>query len=297
MKNTMPENGDNTPLHLYMVSVSKQPMLSREDEQEVARRFIATQDPKLAQKLVRANLRFVIKIAQEHDVFNVQILDLIQEGNMGLAHAVKKFNPERGYRLISYAVWWIRAYMQNYIKRNFRIVRPVTTRAQRRTFDKLMMPEVTAALEMIDNGTEVDTSGLISDADAEYGISMQALKDAKREMLLTDVSIDQHDVNGDGSESRALDETLTDGVDCEARYISKLDRGVIREAIDGFRRTLDERELFIFENRLEKPDDPMHLEAIGGVFQISKERVRQLESRVKEKARTALEAAGCGDYL
>src|SRR3989339_1810891 len=126
MKNTMPENGDNTPLHLYMISVGKQPMLSREDEAEIARRFIATQDPKLAQKLVRANLRFVVKIALKYKIFDISVSDLIQEGNIGLAHAVKKFDPERGYRLISYAVWWIKAYMQDYIRRNFRIVRPAT---------------------------------------------------------------------------------------------------------------------------------------------------------------------------
>ena len=118
----------------YIQEINRIPLLTREQEQELATLFQESRDPQALKKLVEANLRFVVKIAYSYKHYNVKLIDLIQEGNIGLIRAVEKFNVERGYRLISYAVWWIKAYMQNYIIRSWSMVRVGTTQMQRQLF-------------------------------------------------------------------------------------------------------------------------------------------------------------------
>ncbi|MEN6464683.1 MAG: RNA polymerase factor sigma-32, partial [Syntrophaceae bacterium] len=124
-------------LDLYISKINKIPILTAEEEFGLAVRFKKTNDPGAAEKLVTSNLRFVVKIAHEYKNYGIKLIDLIQEGNIGLMHAVKKFDPYKGYRLISYAVWWIRAYMQNFIIKSWSLVKIGTTQAQRKLFFKL----------------------------------------------------------------------------------------------------------------------------------------------------------------
>jgi RNA polymerase sigma-32 factor len=120
-----------------MARVNSLPVLTAEEEFDLAVHFQKEHDLNAAEKMVTSNLRFVVKIAHEYRNYGAKLIDLIQEGNIGLMHAVKKFNPYRGYRLISYAVWWIRAYMQNYIIKSWSLVKIGTTQAQRKLFFKL----------------------------------------------------------------------------------------------------------------------------------------------------------------
>src|SRR3990172_11096521 len=124
-------------LQLYLNEIERIPLLTPDEEFQLAVRYREKEDEEAAQKLVTSNLRFVVKIAMEYRNFGVKLADLIQEGNIGLMHAVKKFDPYKGYRLISYAVWWIRAYIQNYIIKSWSIVKIGTTQAQRKLFFKM----------------------------------------------------------------------------------------------------------------------------------------------------------------
>ena len=125
------------PLTLYLNEIRKYPLLTKEQESELAKKYYETKDPKLAQTLVKSNLRFVVKVAAEYAKFSSKLIDVIQEGNVGLMHAVKEFNPYKGNRLITYAVWWIRGYIQEYLMRQFSMVRIGTTANQRKLFYQL----------------------------------------------------------------------------------------------------------------------------------------------------------------
>ena len=129
-------------LDLYITEINRFPLLTPEEEFKLAMRLKKDNDMEAAEKLIVSNLRFVVKIAHEYRNYGFKLADLIQEGNIGLIHAVKKFDPEKGYRLISYAVWWIRAYIQNYLIKSWSIVKIGTTQAQRKLFFKLSMDQM-----------------------------------------------------------------------------------------------------------------------------------------------------------
>jgi len=124
-------------LETYLVQINQFPLLSQEEEFELAVKYRKYNDIQAAQKLVTSNLRFVVKVALEYKSYGVKLLDLIQEGNIGLMMAVKKFNPYKGYRFISYAIWWIRAYIQNFIIKTWSLVKIGTTQAQKKLFYKI----------------------------------------------------------------------------------------------------------------------------------------------------------------
>ena len=126
-----------TSLHRYLAEISNYPVLSREEEYNLAKKFKDDGDLDAARKLVTSNLKFVVRVANEYKNYGFNTMDIIQEGNVGLMHAVKGFDPTKGYRLISYAVWWIRAYIQNYIIKSWSLVKVGTTQAQRKLFYKL----------------------------------------------------------------------------------------------------------------------------------------------------------------
>ena len=125
------------PVTRYMAEIRRYPLLSKEDEQEIARKYYETKSPELAEVLVTSNLRFVVKVAAEYSKFGARLIDLVQEGNVGLMHAVKEFNPYKGVRLITYAVWWIRGYIQDFLMRQYSLVRIGTTQNQRKLFYQL----------------------------------------------------------------------------------------------------------------------------------------------------------------
>lgn len=271
------------PLAVYMREVHRHPVLSPEEQQALARTFLETQNPELAAKLVTTNLRLVVKIAYEYRRACKNIMDLVQEGNIGLLQAVKRYDPYRGVRLSSYAAWWIRAYMLRYVLNNFRLVKLGTTQNQRRLFFNL-------------NKARAKLSAMGIDAtDEAIAKQLDVTPDDVREMTVrlgsSEASLDAPVGNGDG-DGKALARvdalpSLDTPADESLAHLEML--SLMREHLVDFRETLPvaSKELVIFDKRLVS-DEPLTLQEIGDSYGISRERVRQLEQRVTTKLRAYL---------
>ncbi|MCX7982750.1 MAG: RNA polymerase sigma factor RpoH [Syntrophales bacterium] len=265
-------------LERYIAEINKFPVLSAEEEFSLAVRFKKFSDMEAAHKLVVSNLRFVVKIAHEYRNYGVKLADLIQEGNIGLMHAVKKFDPYKGYRLISYAVWWIRAYMQNYIIKSWSLVKIGTTQAQRKLFFKL--GQAKKKLEsMAEKNPEFKE---IADM---LGVKEIELQEMDLRMSNRDVSLDEY-VNDDG-DTMHIDFLTDEGEDQETALIRKEQMELVQRHLEGALATLSEKERYIIRHRV-MADEPMTLQEIGDHFHITRERARQLEKQALKKLRLAL---------
>lgn len=268
---------------LYFKDLKKLPVLSAEEEKKIAMQWFETRDREAGQKLVLSNLRFVVKIAKEYSKYGFKMQDLIQEGNLGLMHAVDKYDPRKGYRLITYAVWWIRAYIQSHILRSWSIVRTGTTRVQRRIFNGLQK-----AMRKISgyNSSEPVSNKLLA---AELDVTEDQLKETMGLMKRRDVSMDQPLANSQ-YENLTFGDTLSDpNASVEDKIIENDMQEHVRGFIDEIYDELTPRERYMLEHRI-LAENPMTLEEIGEEFGITRERVRQLENRMKEKLRKAFEA-------
>lgn len=276
----------------YVAEISKHRLLTREAEFDLATRYRNEGDVAAAHELVVSNLRFVVKIAHEYKGYGFKLLDLIQEGNVGLMMAVKKFEPEKGYRLISYAVWWIRSQIRSYIVRSFSLVKMGTTLAQRKLF--FSMRSAKSKAEQLNPGQPLDRQELAK----TLGVEASELSEMEMRMAARDFSLDAQ--LGDDSKTTHLD-VLADGALSAAQVVSQEDALVEREQqhllhgkVAEAMETLNEKERYIVEQRL-LSDEPLTLQEIGEHFSVSRERVRQLESRVIRKLRTAFEKHDAGD--
>ena len=171
------------PLTLYLREIQRYPVLSREDEKKVATKYFETKDAAAAEMLVRSNLRFVVKVAAEYAKFSAKMIDLIQEGNVGLMHAVKEYNPYKGARLITYAVWWIRGYIQEYLMRQFSLVRIGTTANQRKLFYQLRKQK--EELEKMNSPEKIHQMAV------QLGIPEDEVREMAQRMTFRDVSLDK----------------------------------------------------------------------------------------------------------
>ncbi|MDZ4084398.1 MAG: sigma-70 family RNA polymerase sigma factor, partial [Bdellovibrionales bacterium] len=169
------------PVAVYMAEVRRYPLLTREQEQELARRYRETGDKRAAEALVTSNLRFVVKVAAEYSRFGARLIDLVQEGNVGLMHAVREFNPYKGVRLITYAVWWIRGYIQDYLMRQYSMVRIGTTQSQRKLFYRLQKEK-----DLLESMGEEPTVKLLS---SRLGVSESDVESMSQRMQGRDVSL------------------------------------------------------------------------------------------------------------
>lgn len=262
-----------TVLDQYFIEINRVPLLSRSEEQELARRLKDDNDPEAGRKLVLANLRFVVKVAFEYRKYQISMLDLIQEGNLGLMTAVQRFDPYRGYRLISYAVWWIKAYIQGFILRTWSLVKLGTTAQQRRMLFGNHRDE--------DGHDEETVSVLPAIASRSSG-----------ELLELDTRIARRDFSLDAS----LDETarvsyldmLRDGDEGQEEALARGEtRFIVQEHLDRIESQLNERELFILEHRT-LSDEPMTLQDIGTHFRVTRERTRQIEAALMRKLARAM---------
>ena len=265
-------------LDLYMAEINKFAILSAEEEFKLAVRFKKYHDMDAAEKLVTSNLRFVVKIAHEYKKYGVKLIDLVQEGNIGLMHAVKKFDPYKGFRLISYAVWWIRAYMHNYIIKSWSIVKIGTTQAQRRLFFKL-------------NQVKKKLEGL-SQKDETFQEAAELLNVRESDIAEMDLRLNNRDVSLDASmddsgESMYIDHLVDDSESQEEQLIKKEESALVKKSIAGALTKLNERESYIVQNRL-MVDKPETLQMIGDRFNITRERARQIEKEALKKLRTAI---------
>ena len=273
-------------LETYLAEVDKYPLLTPDQEKELALRFYDKGDLKAAHQLVTANLRFVIKIASEYRNYGMKMLDLIQEGNIGLMMAVKKFNPHRGYRLITYAVWWIRAYIQKYVLQNWSLVKIGTTQAQRKLFYKLNQTKKALAA-----GQAPETGAAMTDAVAgALDLKDKDVLEMELRMSGRDFSLDQG--LGEEGDVSHLDRLESQAPSQEELLLDAEQVTLREEGVHRALATLNERENYIVKNRI-LADKPATLQQVGDHLKISRERVRQLESSALKKLKGELTGDLC----
>ncbi|WP_038057929.1 sigma-70 family RNA polymerase sigma factor [Thermodesulfobacterium hydrogeniphilum] len=267
------------PLQKYLQEISKYPVLSREEEEKIAKAYYKTKDPRLAYKLVVSNLKLVVKIALEFQRFwAYNFLDLIQEGNLGLLQAVKKFDPYKGVKFSYYASFWIKAYILKYIMDNWKLVKMGTTQAQRKLFYKLRKEkERLAALGFEPTPAEIAK---------RLGVKEKEVEEMEQRMFSQDISIEAP-ITHDSEDTLAnfLRDTKPTPEDIYAK----------EEVLNNFKRLLKEfaqnltgKDYVIFYERL-LAEKPKTLNELSQKLGISKERVRQIEEKIIKKLKKFLE--------
>jgi RNA polymerase sigma-32 factor len=269
------------PLSAYLREVQRHRLLSPEETQALAEKFVKTQDSAAAARLVTSNLRLVVKIAYEYRRAYKNIMDLIQEGNIGLMQAVKRYDPYRGVKLSSYAAWWIRAYILRFILNNWRLVKLGTTQAQRKLFFNLRKKRAElVALGIDPTNAEIAKQLNVPESEvAEMDVRLQS----------SEKSLDAPMGDGEGRATAKVDTmpSLVDGP--ESLMADSELQGLLKEKLGAFRKTLvgKDKDLAIFDERL-VADEPLTLQELGDRFGISRERVRQLEQRLTGRLREYL---------
>jgi RNA polymerase sigma-32 factor len=269
------------PFRRYLAEVRRYPPLTREEEQELARRYRATGDRDALFRLVTANLMMVVHVARSFRRAARNLLDLIQEGNIGLLQAIERFDPEVGVRLPTYAGWWVRAYMVKFLLDNVRLVRVGTTNARRKLLRNLNKEK--ARLE--EQGFEVGPKLLAE----HFGVSESDVHDVQQALSGRDVSLDAP-VGEDESRSR---EEVFEAPGGETSVEEELARKELQEraqaAIGRFRRDLKDRERAILDDRV-LSHDPLTLQVLGDRFGTTREAVRQAEARLVKRLKDFLRA-------
>ncbi|HON59059.1 MAG TPA: RNA polymerase sigma factor RpoH [Smithella sp.] len=265
-------------LNLYIAQINRFPILTADEEFKLAVRLKKFNDVEAAHKLIVSNLRFVVKIAHEYRNYGFKLADLIQEGNIGLIHAVKKFDPEKGYRLISYAVWWIRAYIQNYLIKSWSIVKIGTTQAQRKLFFKLNQTK-----KELENLSKKNPE--FSEIAGVLGVKDYEVEEMDLRMGSRDVSL--HEIISDESQSAHIDFLAYEGDNQESSLIKEQEKSLVQRDIAGALSNLTERERYIINHRV-MADHPETLQEIGKKYNISRERARQIEKQALKKMQLAL---------
>jgi RNA polymerase sigma-32 factor len=271
-------------LQRYLADIARHPLLNREEEHELAVRFQQARDPKLAWRLVTANLRLVVKIANEYRRAAFNVLDLIQEGNVGLMQAVQKYDPFRGVKLSSYAAWWIRAYIIRYLMDNWRMVKLGTTQAQRKLFFNLRKEQE----KLLAQGYEAQPRLLAERLD----VSEQDVREMDQRLSNDEFSLDAPLASGQEESRQTYGDRLGDGQqDAESVLGEEELRRVFKEKLAEFGRTLtSDKDRFLFEHRISVPDgvEPLTLQQLGEKYGFTRERARQLEARLTDRLREFL---------
>ncbi len=265
------------PLQRYLIETRRYPLLTREEEHLLAVRYKEHQDLEAAYRLVTANLRLVVMIAREYQRAFRNLLDLIQEGNIGLMEAVKNFDPYRGVRFPSYAVWWIRAYIIRYVINNWRMVKIGTTQAQRKLFFNLQKEKDRLEAEGFRPGPKLLAQRL--------DVKESEVVEMEQRLSSRDLSVDAPlEAGGDGT---LLDVLPSKNATTEETVAAAESRELISRKVQAFGDTLTGKDRVIFEARL-MADEPLTLQEIGDRYHISRERVRQIEERIKKKLKAYL---------
>jgi RNA polymerase sigma-32 factor len=285
MKRTFPSS-TGTSLEMYLSEINRYPLLSVDEEQRLARLYAASGDTRAAHRLVTANLRFVVKVAYEYRSYGFKVGDLIQEGNIGLMKAVQKFDPDKGIRLISYAVWWIRAYIQNYILKSWSLVKLGTTQAQRKLFFSLSRTRRELDKTSVEHGADSDGRDANKVA-KKLRVKASEVREMELRLDGRDLSLDAP--VGDEAGSSHLDFVVGPDASQADELSDAQERQVVTARIGAALSNLDARERFIVEQRVMN-EPPMTLKEIGEHFGFSRERARQLEIRAKEKLKEHLRA-------
>lgn len=261
----------------YLAEIRKYPLLTKEEENKISRLIFDNQDVTAAQKLAVSNLRIVVKIASEYHNIYLNILDLIQEGNVGLLHAVKKYNPYKGTKFSTYASFWIRAYILKHIMDSWSLVKIGTTQSQRKLFFGLNREKQRLRALGI-----YPTPKLLS---KKFGLKEKEVEDMEQRLSYNDVTLDIPVY--DGSDDTLMDRISSDE-DVEEIVSERHKSAVLLKMMNEFKTTLDDRDRYIFDHRV-VAEEPLSLREIGDNYQISRERARQVEARIKKRFKTYFE--------
>ncbi len=273
---------DRNPLQIYLQDVGKVPLLSPEEEKSLALQVYNQKDKEALKKLVQSNLRFVVKIAFEYSRYGAKILDLIQEGNMGLLRAVQEFNPYKEVRLTTYAVFWIRSYIQDFLLRNWSLVRVGTTAAQKKLFYRLKKEQERLERE----GIEITPKAIAM----TLGVPEEDVKTMQLRLSGKDLSLSTPTTPGEDAPQENFLSKVPDSEPLALHQLESSEQSILfKKALEEFKQKLDEREQNIFANRL-LSENPRTLVDIGEEYGITRERARQLEERILNKLREFLSA-------
>lgn len=259
-------------LRIYLSQIEHYPILSREEENELAVRYSRDGDLEAGQILITSNLRFVIKVALGYRNYGAKLMDLIQEGNIGLMKAVERFDPDKGYRLISYAIWWIKAYIQNFIIRSWSLVKIGTTQAQRKLFYRISdLPESPDREIHFEN---------VAKLAVKINVTEDEVIDMVARMKAHDLSLD--DLIADSSRDSFADTLRDSSPDQEEALGGLQERLELQQWAEEALKTLNVREKYIVEKRI-LSEEPVTLKELGKHFGITRERARQIERAALEK--------------
>ena len=270
------------PMQAYLREVQRHPLLTPEQTHEIAVRFLKTQDAAAAAQLVTSNLRLVVKIAYEYRRAYKNIMDLVQEGNIGLMQAVKRYDPYRGVKLSSYAAWWIRAYILRFILNNWRLVKLGTTQAQRKLFFNLRKKRA----ELVAMGIDPTNAEIAK----QLNVPETDVADMDVRLQQSEKSLDAPVGDAEGRSIARVDMMPSVWEGPEALVADEELQALLKEKLGEFRKTLagKDKEIAIFDERL-VAEDPLTLQELGDRFGISRERVRQLEQRLTIRLREYLQ--------
>jgi RNA polymerase sigma-32 factor len=274
----------SSTLDQYLREINRVPLLTVEEERRLAREFRDQGDKRAGHRLVEANLRFVVKVAFEYRSYGLRMADLIQEGNIGLMKAVQKFDPDKEIRLISYAVWWIRAYIQNHILKSWSLVKIGTTQAQRKLFFSLARTR--HEIERLTPGAGLEQEGIdVNLVAKKLRVRASDVVEMQQRMEGRDLSLDAPVADGT---STHLEFTPGDGEPQDEELARAEEDAIVHRRVSDAMSRLDPRERHIVEARI-MGDGKETLRDLGQHFGFSRERARQLEIRALEKLRRELQ--------
>jgi len=280
----VPALGGEQSLNRYLTEIKKFPVLTAEQEYMLAKRYAEHEDPEAAAQLVTSHLRLVAKIAMGYRGYGLPVSDLISEGNVGLMQGVKKFEPDRGFRLATYAMWWIKASIQEYILRTWSLVKMGTTAAQKKLFFNL---------RRMKNQIDAFEEGDLKPADVtkiatDLGVTEEEVVSMNRRMAMGgDTSLNVSLKGDEGSESQWQDFLVDTGPLQDEAIAEDQESRVRHDLLMAALESLNDREKHILmERRL--ADEPKTLEELSQVYGVSRERIRQIEVRAFEKLQSAL---------
>src|SRR5512140_3050307 len=271
------------PMAVYMRETRRYPLLTPDEEHALATRLVEHGDTQAARKLIEANLRLVVKIAYEYRRAHNNLLDLVQEGNIGLIQAVSKFDPYRGVKLSSYAAFWIRAYLLKFVLNNWRLVKIGTTQAQRKLFFNLRKER-----EKLEQLGFQPTTALLAE---KLDVPEKEVIEMERRLAAPEASLDAPMGSGgddEGTRTR-LDYLPSEDIRPDRAVAQSEFSELLRTKLEAFAQTLEGREQTIFRERW-LTEEPLTLQEIGDRYNVSRERARQLEKRMLDRLKKYLEA-------
>ncbi|MDJ1257371.1 MAG: RNA polymerase sigma factor RpoH [Candidatus Midichloria sp.] len=267
----------------YLSQIKAIPVLSEEEEYSLSRKWVDEADIEAAQKLVLSHMKLVVKVAQKFKGYGLPMMDLISEGNIGLMKAVKKFNPEMGYRLATYAIWWIKATIQDYILKSWSMVKIGTSAIQKKLFFNLKKVKQNLLKSELHKSADINTL-----AAEKLGVSKSRVENMSRSMSGEMISLHESIGDDDDNSSELLD-FIASSENAEETVIELHDKNIMLEKLAASVDKLSEREREIIKAR-RLSDEPETLENLSAVYGVSRERIRQIEERAMDKLKSYLGA-------